>query len=905
MPRHARTPKALRLGLATVLTLALVGPLVSVAQAAESDPVPALVAGDGTSAPQLVTGLADPAAGDPVAASRAYLAAHQDRYRIDVRQLTVLDTQSTSGGGHTVRFQQTHGGIPVLGAQYLVHLTGEGAGQRVVSVGGKYFTDLAAPTTATAPAEVLRALALGALKGARAGAAAEDRGQVVLPAGAGRLARHFTVTGTDQATGHRQAREVYLDAATGAVALAYDTVARVPTPAAARAASAPAGGGAVPDTATAPDAHGKTVSVKVGRLPDGNYEFTDLTHSSPITTYDAAGADQSVGIPAGSKPVSSPSRAFPASAGTSGATDAQLNAGLVYDFYHDRLGRDGLDGKGGAITSVVNVSDGGDPYLNAFWDGQKMVYGNGDAAHFPFSVALDVAGHEMTHGVIQHTADFVDYGQPGALNEALADYFGNAIEVTARGVSMTDPQAALLGESLCRTGTPETCATRRMDDHRTMAEDYLGVGADVDSGGAHLNSTIVSGALWDIRRTLDPLTADRVVYRALSGYLTPLDDFVAARAAVLAAGQELGLTRAQLKSVAAAFDAHGIKAGWQKRIGVDSRLLLGDVSASVAPAVADGRWVMANVAGGKGNSAVYTGSTAAAGTPLKLSPDDGRTHNSPATDGTTAAWLAVGTDAQGKWGMSVLAAPTAGGPVRTLFSSANQEPGGIQVSGGDVAFTVTDFATGHKRVQLSRAGGPAVELPLPDGHRPEGLTFKNGLLGWVESWAAGAGQVYAPTVYSVATGKVTARYVLGNADGSGKVMAESTLLAGGRLLWTERQLDGEHRASVRSGAVDGSGTTSLLAADSPLATQLNSLVASDRAVTLVVGSTTKPTAGWSNAALPKLWQLPITGGAPVRVSCNRGSQEAPAAAQGSKLLWLDSTAGRTDLVTRTKAAGTC
>ncbi|MFI6445918.1 M4 family metallopeptidase [Kitasatospora sp. NPDC050543] len=908
MHHRSRRPKALGIGMTVALSLALAAPAALAEPAADPDPVPGLVAGQDTATPQLVTGLAEPAPGSPAPAALAYLAAHPDRYRIDPGELTEIAAERTADGRHTVRFQQHHGGIPVLGAQYLVHLTGDGAEQRVESVGGKYFTGLTAPTTPGVPAAILRDVALGSLKDprARAGATAEDRGPVVLPGGTGRLAQHFTVYGTDPATGGRLVREVYVDATVGVIALAHD--ARAPYTAGGTT-RAEAGATAEPATGTAPDAFGRSAKVNIGHLPDGSYQLTDLTRRATIATYDAAGRDYNDfngGIPADILPARSAGPDFPAATGSTGATDAHLNAAIVYDFYRDRLGREGLDGKAGPIVSVVNVTSDGEPFPNAFWNGKQMVYGGGPE-YQPFSVALDVAGHEMTHAVIEHTAALANLGQSGAMDEALADYFGNAIEVTARGLSMSDPKAALLGESLCRTGTPEACANRRLDGHRSTVNDYLGAGAGLDGGGVHLNSTIFSGALWDIRGSLDPLTADRLVYRALADYLTPLDDFVAGRDAVLAAGRALKLNRAQLRSVAAAFDAHGIRAGWQNRLGVDSRPLLRDVSSPVAPVAADGRWVMSdNDPGTKKPAALYTGSTTSPDTPTRLSPDDGRVHGWAATDGRSAVWLAIGPDAQGKWGMEVLTRSLSGGPVRSLFHSAAQQPGEVQISGNDIAFQVTDSATGRTRVQLSHDGAPAVELPLPDGHTLSGLTLKDATLGWSESWTAGQDLVFAPTVYSIPTGKVTAQYVADAPNGGSRPVAQSTLLAGGRLLWVEVPGDRTERSSIRSGALDGSGVTDVLSGTSPYAPPRStiSITASDRAVTYgVLGS--KPAGGWSNAALPKLWQIPITGGTPERLSCNRGGQYLPAADQGTRVIWLDATAGRTDLVVRNRPVGSC
>ncbi|WP_406096651.1 M4 family metallopeptidase [Kitasatospora purpeofusca] len=929
MHHRSRTPgpKLLGVAVAAVLGLGVAVPPAFAGPAAgpsaDADPVPGLVAGSDTAAPQLVTGLAEAAPGDnPAEAARAYLAAHQDRYRVDPAQLAEAGVERATDGRRTVRFEQRHGGIPVFGARYLVHLVGEGAGQRVESAGGKYFTGLTAPTVQSVPDEALRRLAIGAVQdqAARAGAAAEDHGLVVLPGGAGRLARHFTVRGSDPAVWAAKAQEVFVDAAVGEVALSYEVRAPYPVGAPAAAAAAAAAAPAVePATGTAPDALGRPARVNIGRLPDGTYQLVDLTRPAAVTTYDAAGRDELDfrTLPADALPAASATTDFPAATGTSGATDAHLNAAAVYDFYRDRLGRDGIDGKAGPITSVVNVTSFGEPMNNAYWDGQKMIYGGGSGKYRPFSVARDVAGHEMTHGVVEHTAELVNLGQSGALDEALADYFGNAIEVTSRGIPMTDPRAVLLGEDLCRTGTPEACAGRRLDDRRTTVADYVGAPAGVDSGGVHLNSTIVSGALWDIRRTLDPLLADRLVYRALAEYLTPLDDFVDARNAVLAAGRALGLDRAQLRTVAGAFDAHGIKDGWQRRIGVDSRPLMRELSTeSAAPDVAAGRWVVATAGkGAKGSMAVYAGAVAGSAEPARLSPEDGRSHGWPATDGTTAAWAAMGPGADGTWGMEVLARPLAGGPVRSVHRGVNQFLGDVRVSGGDVAFLLSDHTTGRSGPVISRAGAPEVPIALPEGHEAAGLALHDGLLAWTESWQVGERTVSAPTVYSLAAGKVVAQYVVDDANATAGTAVGSLRMAGGRLLWVETPFDRTKGSTIRSGALDGSGVTDLLPAgprpgtgtDSGTGTEprrIAGLTASDRAVTFAEAAR-EVTGGTKNADLPKLWQLPLTGGTPERMSCNRGGQYLPVADRGTRVLWLDATAGRTDLVVRERAAGTC
>ncbi|MFF2045331.1 hypothetical protein ACFVVX_33440 [Kitasatospora sp. NPDC058170] len=218
-------------------------------------------------------------------------------------------------------------------------------------------------------------------------------------------------------------------------------------------------------------------------------------------------------------------------------------------------------------------------------------------------------------------------------------------------------------------------------------------------------------------------------------------------------------------------------------------------------------------------------------------------------------------------------------------------------SGADIAFLAEDLETGRSRILVSRDGAPPVELPLPEGHRPSGLTLRDGVLGWSERWRAGAREMSAATVHSLTTGRVSARY---ESDGT----VGSTVLAGGRLLWVETPASPAARSAIRSGALDGSGVVDVLPADSPYAPAAAALTASDQAVTFqALGG--RPAGGWTNAALPKLWQLPITGGTPVRVSCNRGGQYEAGADRGTRVLWLDATTGRTDLVVRDRPAGAC
>ena len=132
-------------------------------------------------------------------------------------------------------------------------------------------------------------------------------------------------------------------------------------------------------------------------------------------------------------------------------------------------GRNGIDGSGGPgstvsingttslITSAVHYSTN---YNNAFWNGQYMTYGDGDGTTFTPLVTLDIAGHEMTHGITERTAGLVYSGESGALNESMSDVFGAMVERSVQGESANTWK---IGE---QTYTPNTAgdALRYLDN---------------------------------------------------------------------------------------------------------------------------------------------------------------------------------------------------------------------------------------------------------------------------------------------------------------------------------------------------------------------------------------------------------------------------------------------------------
>ena len=110
---------------------------------------------------------------------------------------------------------------------------------------------------------------------------------------------------------------------------------------------------------------------------------------------------------------------------------AYAGLGATFELLLKAYGRNSIDGAGLPLNATVHY---GENYDNAFWDGEQMVFGDGDGELFlDFTMPVDVIGHELTHGVTQYTANLSYYGQSGALNESVSDVFGSLIKQYALG----------------------------------------------------------------------------------------------------------------------------------------------------------------------------------------------------------------------------------------------------------------------------------------------------------------------------------------------------------------------------------------------------------------------------------------------------------------------------------------
>ncbi len=241
------------------------------------------------------------------------------------------------------------------------------------------------------------------------------------------------------------------------------------------------------------------------------------------------------------------------------------NTGEVYKYFVAHFERKSPDGQDSTLESTVHFAEKtGVAYKNAYWNGKQMVFGNG------YPKALDIVGHEMIHGVTEHTSGLVMSGQAGALSESFSDIMGTAIEA-----EVTGEENWQIGEEL------PSGAFRSLSEPKKYKE-LLGSGdshADpeklsewdatcADNLGVHINSTITSHAFYLAVKELATLggtvqeatlEAGEVFFQAFTTYLSPNSTLEGARAAVLQVMTEkYGEGSPEYKAVEAAFTAVGL-----------------------------------------------------------------------------------------------------------------------------------------------------------------------------------------------------------------------------------------------------------------------------------------------------------------------------------------------------------
>lgn len=252
---------------------------------------------------------------------------------------------------------------------------------------------------------------------------------------------------------------------------------------------------------------------------------------------------------------------------------AYNNTGATYDFFRSVFSRDSYDNRGAKLISTVRYSRN---YVNAYWDGTQMVYGDGDGVtSLPLAQSLDVTAHELAHGVTEYTAGLVYQGESGALNEAFSDIMASATDAWKKGA--VDANTWKIGDDVWTPGTADD-ALRYMNDPTAdgISYDYWPTRytGTQDNGGVHMNSGIANLAFYLLSQggkhprgktsntvpALGIVQARAIFYRAHANYATSTTRFEGYRTATARAAQDL-YGAAAAAAVHEAWNAVGVPGG--------------------------------------------------------------------------------------------------------------------------------------------------------------------------------------------------------------------------------------------------------------------------------------------------------------------------------------------------------
>jgi Zn-dependent metalloprotease len=250
--------------------------------------------------------------------------------------------------------------------------------------------------------------------------------------------------------------------------------------------------------------------------------------------------------------------------------EAYDGSGATYDLYFTVFGRNSIDERGMRLDSTVHY---GRKYDNAFWNGQQMVYGDGDGELFNrFTVAIDVIGHELTHGVTEYEAGLEYQDQPGALNESFSDVFGSLVKQYKRRQTAKEADW-LIGKGLLARGVKGKALRSMKEPGTAYDDDVLGkdpqpghmtdyVRTREDNGGVHINSGIPNRAFYETAIRLGGnawAKAGQIWYGTLRDKLRPNSSFRdAARWTVAVARDLYGAGSLEQKAVRGGWVAVGI-----------------------------------------------------------------------------------------------------------------------------------------------------------------------------------------------------------------------------------------------------------------------------------------------------------------------------------------------------------
>ncbi len=480
---------------------------------------------------------------------RAFFNLHRELLQIREpdSELVLRKRDLDTDGRHHLRFRQEFHGLPVWPSELMVHLDSEGSAELL---DGAFVPTPGVDTNAvwTAAQAVLQARSRVA--GGAPGSAGEPELIIYSPQNRpARLAWKFDLT-----VNAARAWNCIVDARDGTVLDAFSLVTE----------------GAV--TGSGKDGLGITRPLHLWQsgstyyLEDTSKPMYDRTSSPPNpdttrgaiiiwdshetpATNDPTATDNFLGNPLVSTSVGAVSGWVPDAVG------AMYGLGATYDYYLQRHNRNSLDGAGSSIRGVVRV---GINWRNAFWTQSYKLMVFGDT----LPDGLDVCAHELTHGVIFSTGDggILNYhDQPGALNESLADIFGENVEAATRGSNDW-----LMGEDTVlgaiRNFINPGLIHFGNNPYPSRMSEFYALGTDQDHGGVHINSSIINHAYYLLAAGLNGAIgipdAEKIVYRAMNLHLAKESQFIDFRHACTAsAGELFGANSTQVGKVGEAFDA--------------------------------------------------------------------------------------------------------------------------------------------------------------------------------------------------------------------------------------------------------------------------------------------------------------------------------------------------------------
>ena len=393
----------------------------------------------------------------------------------------------------------------------------------------------------------------------------------------------------------------------------------------------------------------------------------------------------------------------------SAAVDAHFGAATTFDYFKNVHGRNGIFGNGTGVPSRVHY---GSAYVNAFWDGSQMTYGDGSGNARPL-VALDVAGHEMSHGVTENVVPggLAYSGESGGLNEATSDIFGSMVEFYAN--STADAGDYDIGEkiNINGNGTP----LRYMYNPTLDGSSHGCWSTTTKNVDVHYSSGVANHFFFDLAEgsgvtpygtsplcgPAEPVTgigrdkAAAIWFRALDAYFVSSTTYAAARGYTLSAAADLyGFCSTEYKAVRAAWTAVNVAGDDICSTGNDFALTLSSSTAAADPGTSATLTANTALVNGEAEAITFAAGTTPAGVTVSFEP-------ATITAGeSTTVTVSVAAGA-GRSTAPVTITATAASITRSaaLTVSVNSAPGCTGTNGTDVA--IPDNTTVQSSIALT------------------------------------------------------------------------------------------------------------------------------------------------------------------------------------------------------------